>query len=572
VKKFRLAAAAAGVTLALVASACGSTPTPSSGSNNNSSSGTSGSTSNSGTSSTKTGSSDALTISNESGSLWTCGFNPFNPSVNDTSVGFIYEPLVFVDALENEKTTPWLATSYAWGAGNKSLTFTIRKGVKFSDGSALTAADVAFTFNLLKKFPALDLNSIWSVLSSVTQKGDDVVLDFKSAAVPYFYYVADQVPIVPEAIWSKVKNPVTYLDSKPVGSGPYTVSQCTGQNIQYTSNSAFWHGAPKVKTVNYPAFTSNDPANTELATGEAQWGGQFIPNVQSFYTAKSPNYHYWYPSIANVSMFINLKDPQLDDVNVRKAMAYAVNRSQVSNIGEYGYEAPSNQTGIVTPTFNAWLDKADAAKYDYTFNTAKAEQILESDGYKKGSDGIFAKDGKALSFNVINVGGNSDWVAALQVIQQNMKAAGIKISVSEESGTDYDNNLYKGEFQLAYGTESGGPSPYYELRQLLDSHNSAAIGQLAATNYERYSDPATDALFDDYASTTSVATQHSIVDQLEKVMLSDVPVIPMTEAAEWYQYDTSNFTGWETSSDPFAIPAPYAYPDDEQVLLRLSPK
>jgi peptide/nickel transport system substrate-binding protein len=568
VKKYRLAAVAAGLSIALVASACGSTPTPSSG-GSATTAGSSGTTSGG----TKTATSgDALTISNESGSLWTCGFNPFNASVNDTSVGFIYEPLVFVDALESGKTTPWLATSYAWSDSNKTLTFTIRKGVKFSDGTPLTAADVVFTFQMLKKFPALDLNSVWSVLSSVTQKGDDVVMDFKSAAVPSFYYVADQVPIVPEAIWSKIKNPVTYSDSKPVGSGPYTVSQCTNQNIQYTANSGFWKGAPKVKTVNYPAFTSNDPANTELATGEAQWGGQFIPNVKAFYTSKSSNYNYWYPSIANVSLFINLKDPQLDDVNVRKAMAYAVNRNQVSQIGEYGYELASNQTDVVTPTFSSWLDKSLESQYNYSYNTAKAVSTLETDGYKKGSNGIFAKGGKELSFSVINVGGNSDWVAALQVIAQEYKAAGIKLNVEEESGTDYDNNLYKGEYQLAYGVESGGPSPYYELRQLLDSSNSAPVGQLAGTNWERYSNPATDALFNEYAATTSTTTQHQIIDSLEKIMLTDVPVIPMTEAAEWYQYDTSNFTGWETSADPFAIPAPYAYPDLEQVLLRLAPK
>ena len=83
---------------------------------------------------------------------------------------------------------------------NKSLTFTIRSGVKFSDGSAMTAADVAYTFNMIKKYPAMDLTGVWSVLSSVSpdrgQPGDD---GLQGAAVPYFYYIADQVPIVPQA-------------------------------------------------------------------------------------------------------------------------------------------------------------------------------------------------------------------------------------------------------------------------------------------------------------------------------------------------------------------------------------
>jgi peptide/nickel transport system substrate-binding protein len=567
VKKHRLVIALS-VSLALVAAACGSTPTPSSGGGT-----TPAATTPSSGGGAKTASAKVLTISNESGSLWTCGFNPFNPSVNYTSAGFVYEPLIFVDSLENEKTTPWLATSFKWSNSNSDLTFTIRSGVKWSDGVALTAADVVYTFNLLKKYPALDLNSVWSVLRTVTQKGDKVLMTFKTAAVPYFYYVADQVSIVPQHIWSKIKNPVTYADSKPVGTGPLTVSQCTGQNIKYLANKSYWQpGLPKVQEVDYPAFTSNTPANTYLATGQAQWGGQFIPNIKNFYTSKNASYHYWFPSIANVDLFINQKDPLLDDVQVRKAMVDAVDQQRVSEIGEYGYEAPSNQSGIVTPTFNAWLDSAQLKSAGYSYDPSKAMSILTADGYKKGSNGLMAKDGKELSFTVDNVGGNSDWVAALQVITQEFAAVGIKLTVNELSGVDYDNDLYKGQYQLAYGNETGGPAPYYELRQLLYSPNSAPIGQAAATNWERYSSPATDALFNQYAATTSSTVQHQIIDKLQKVMLSDVPVIPMTESAEWYQYDTSSFTGWETSADPFAIPAPYFYPDNEVLLLHLAPK
>src|ERR1700729_2386354 len=136
---------------------------------------------------------NTVTISNENGALWTCNFSPFNGSDTLLSVGFVYEPLVYVNALQNGKTTPMLATSWKWGSGNTSLTFNIRSGVKFSDGTPMTAADVAYTFNLIKKYPALDVNSVWSVLSSVTQADDNVVMTFKTPAVPYFYYIADQI-------------------------------------------------------------------------------------------------------------------------------------------------------------------------------------------------------------------------------------------------------------------------------------------------------------------------------------------------------------------------------------------
>ncbi len=523
------------------------------------------------------GPSGTLTISNEQGTQWNCSFNPFNPGNlgEGVTMGQVYEPLAFVDTLQNAKATPWLATSWAWSNGNKTLTFTIRKGVNFSDGTPMTAADVAFTFNLMKKFESagLDVNSVWSVLSSVTQSGDNVVFTFKNPAVPYFYYIADQTPIVPQHIWSTISNPVTYADSNPVGTGAFTVNPCTPQNITYVANPHYWQpGEPKIAKVLYPAFTSNDPANTYLATGQAQWGSQFIPNITAVYTSKSPNNHYWFPPIANVSLIPNLTVPGLSDVAVRQAMAYAIDRNKVGNIGEYGEEPGANQSDIALPTFSSWMDTSAAAKYNYGYNPDKAKQILEQDGYTMGSDGIMAKGGQKLAFSVINIGGYSDWVASMQVIQQDLKTVGIQITTDNLSQNDFLSRLYNGDYQLAYNNQQGGPSPYYEFRQWLYSANSAPIGKQAASNWERYSNPATDALINQYATTTSKAQQQQIVDQLQQVLLKDVPFIPVTEEVAWYQYNTAKFTGWPTPSNPYAIPAAYAYPDMGQVLLHLAPK
>ncbi len=525
--------------------------------------------------STGKGPSGTLTISNEQGTQWNCSFNPFNPGNlgEGVTMGQVYEPLAFIDTLENAKATPWLATSWAWSNGNRTLTFTIRQGVKFSDGTPMTAADVAYTFNLIKKVPALDVNSVWSVLSSVTQSGDNVVMDFKSPSVPYFYYIADQVPIVPEHVWSKVSNPVTYADSDPIATGAYTVKPCTPQNITYVANPDYWQpGEPKIAKVLYPAFTSNDPANTYLATGQAQWGSQFIPNIQAFYTSKSPNNHYWFPPIANVSLIPNLTLPGLSNPLVRQAIAYAIDRSRVANIGEYGEEPAANQNDIDTPTFTSWMNTADAAKHNYGYNPAKAKQLLTQAGYTLGSDGIYAKGGQKLSFSVINIGGYSDWVASMSVIQQELKAVGIQLTPDNLAQNDFLSRLYSGNFQFAYYAQTGGPTPYYELRQWLYTANSAPIGKNASSNWERFSNPDVDALLNSYASTTDSATQHVIVSELQQVMLSDVPIIPITEEVGWFQYNTSSFTGWPSPSDPYALPAAYAYPDMGQVLLHLAPK
>ena len=534
-----------------------------------------GSSSSTGSTGGNTSTSSTLTISNENGALWTCGFNPLNASDTLLSVGFMYEPLVYVNPLQGGKTTPMLASSYAWGPGNKSLTFTIRQGVKWSDGTPMTAADVAYTFNLIKKYPGLDLTGVWSVLSSVTATGNTVTMDFSTVAVPYFYYIADQTPIVPEHIWSTLSNPTTNAITNPVGTGPFLMSKCSPSNITYTANPNYWQpGLPKIKKIEYPAYTSNTTANNDLANGTAQWGAQYIPAIDTFYKSKSPNYNYWFPPTVNVSLVPNLTNPLLSNVKVREAMSYAIDRAKVSTIGESGYEPPANQTGIVTPTFASSQDSSAVSAWGNGYDPAKATSLLESAGFHMGSDGIMVNSaGQKLQFTVLNIGDYSDWVASVQVIQQELKSVGISITPDNLSNTDFDADFYYGKYQLAYyDQQTFGPSAYYELNNWLNSANTAPVGKVAASNYERYSNPATDKLLDQYATTTDAATQQSILNQIQQVMTTDVPIIPVVEAVDWYQYDTGTFSGWPTPGNPYAQPSAYAFPDNEQVLLHLAPK
>jgi peptide/nickel transport system substrate-binding protein len=251
-------------------------------------------------------------------------------------------------------------------------------------------------------------------------------------------------------------------------------------------------------------------------------------------------------------------------------MAYAIDRSRVAKIGEYGYEPAANQTGIVTPTFKSWLDPKLAKKYMY--DPAKGKQILTKAGYTM-KNGVFQKNGKSLSFTMVNIGGYSDWVASASIVQQNLAAIGIKVTPSNISQTTYDNDVYTGKYDLAYdGNEAGGPAPYYELRQELYSPNSAPIGKTASSNWERYSNKNVDKLIEQYAATTRSAKQHSIVDKLQAAMVNDVPIIPITEGVDWYQYNTKNLTGWVTKNNPFAKPAAYEVPDWGVMLLHLKPK
>jgi len=521
-----------------------------------------------------------LVIDNESGSAWNCQFNPLNTSDNWYTNGYLYEPLYFVNSLQSNpdgspKTTPWLATAYSWNADQTQVTFTIRQGVKWSDGQAFTADDVVYTFNALKNDAGADVQGLWTgasaKLTTVAKDTTDpnkVVFTFDKPAGIMFYYMADQQPIVPQHIFGATGVDQTKLEtlpnSTPVGTGPLVMSVCEGTNMKFLRNTTYWQSTPdntvpKVEEVDYPAFLSNDSANLVLHDSQAQWGGQFIQNIQSYYLDVSPNHHIWQPATANVTMYLNIaKDPLLAQKAVRQAISFAINRNDASNLGETGQELPSSQTGIVLPTFKGWYDSS----IDTTVpggDAAKAGQVLGAAGFTKGSDGIYADSkGKRLSFTIKSVQGFSDWDAAIQTIIASAKKAGIELKQQDEDNGTLVADLAAGNFQIAYNAAIGGPTPFYELRNDMDSGSFS--------NYGKYSNPAVDTLIAQYLKSTSITDQKAIVKQMAQIMNDDVPVIPVTEAADWFQYDTTSIDGWPTADNPYCQPAPWNIPDNMVLL------
>jgi peptide/nickel transport system substrate-binding protein len=495
----------------------------------------------------------------------------------------MFEDLLETGSQLSKGIHPWLATGYSWNSSLTALTFTIRKGVKFNDGTPMTPADVAFSFNILNENSALDLWSLWKSaggpLTSVSTSGDTVTLHFDSPSPTYFYYAAGQVPILPEHIWSKIpvsKLP-TYPDTNPVGTGAYTVSSCSSTNLIYKANAHYWQpGKPAVKTVEWPAYLDNTTGNNCLIEGQCQWGGQYIPNIKGTYLAKDSAYKNWAPSITSVTMDINLglKNSPLDNVKVRQAMALALNRNEVGAIGETGSEVGAFQDGVAGSfRTGGWVDQAQANSYynDYAFNPAQAEKLLDQAGYSKVVGGVRENSaGQKLAFSLVNNGGYSDWVADGTVIAQQLAKVGIQVTPRNESGNAWSSDMSLGHFQLGIQDQLGGPGPEYEMRQWLFSGNTAAIGKAASTNFGRYSSPATDALFKAYGMTDNLSTQESIVAQLEKVLLTDVPYIPVLQAVSWDQYNTAQFTGWPTAADPYAQ-GQTVYPDWGWDLLSIKP-
>ena len=153
-------------------------------------------------------------------------FNPFASRPLVPTLAGIYEPLMIYNMAKGE-LVPWLADKYAFSADNKTLTFTLHDGVKWSDGQPFTAQDVAFTFNLLKnktglQGPGLQALGASGYIDSVAAPDDKtVVFTFKVVNTPGLYDIIGQ-NIVPEHLWKDVADPAKYTNDNPVGTGPFT--------------------------------------------------------------------------------------------------------------------------------------------------------------------------------------------------------------------------------------------------------------------------------------------------------------------------------------------------------------
>ena len=513
-------------------------------------------------------------------------FNPFyntNGGSDYGTQGLLYETLYFTN-LYNGQTTPWLASSYSASSDLMQFTFTLRPGVKWNDGQALTSQDVLFTFNLMKAHPALDQNSVWSLLKSVSAPDSStVVFMLQHPDSTALFRLGDQVFIVPQHIWQNVSGDPSKFpnDSKPVGTGPYVLSHYDPNLITYQRNPSYWGTKSQVQTIQVPSIKDNTTAITDMISGQLDWEGTgWNPNLDPSYTGKDAQHnHEWFAASNTVMLYLNLDKAPFNNLLVRKAISAAINRSQLPQ-GVAQYAKVANPTGIITPTLNDWI----APQYQsmaFQYSTSQADSYLQQAGFTKGSDGFYRDaSGKEFSMTLDVVNGWSDWDQDTQFIANDLKAAGINVTVNTQSGyTPYYNAISTGNYDAALSWTNSGPTPYYGYQGLLSSANSAPAGQaVTGTNFERWDSKTsngysaqTDKLLTQYEASSDSTAQKQAIAGIEDIVVSQLPVIPLTVNVYWDEYTSKNWTGWPTASNPYDSGAPYSAPDNENVILHLAP-
>jgi peptide/nickel transport system substrate-binding protein len=492
---------------------------------------------------------DTMLINADHGNpLFDRNFNPYIANAR-TASKWMYEPLIEVNPLDG-KRNPWLASSWSQPDA-KTIDMTIRSGVEWSNGDPFTAEDVVFTFDLLKKFPAMDIKGAWQHIDTIERKGDHVVFHLKSEDVPSLTIIG-QTYILGENHWGKVKDPTTWRDPNPVGTGPFVLGNYTDQQYSMDKNPKYWQADKiAIKHLILPA------TNTQLdtVTRGYDWAYSFISDVKGTWGAASKTNTYWFPPGGVIGLIPNLTKAPYNDVNVRRGISLALDRDGIAETATEGNLKAAAQTGLILPNQEQYVNDDIPNKGVVTQDTKAAIASFEKSGYTV-QDGKIVKDGKQLEINIMTANGYSDWLRAAQEVRRNLTAIGIKVTIQAPQPAGYQQNINNGTFDMAMGGMGNG-DVYQAFNSLLSSDFYQPVGKSTVNNYERYKNADTQKLLDEYKATTDTAKQQEILDQLQEVVYNDLPVIGMYYGGLWGLFNTGKFVGWPSAKDPYMAPQNY---------------
>jgi peptide/nickel transport system substrate-binding protein len=499
--------------------------------------------------------SGVLTIQGDAGDpTLTENFNPYATTQLE-GTRLIYEPLE-VPSSVNGTYTPFLATSFKF-SDPKTLVYTLRNGVKWSDGKAFSAQDVVFTFNLLKKFPALDTTGIWALMSGISASGNTVTMTFKAPSVPFASTVA-AVPIVPQHLWSGIADPTKFTNTKPVGTGPFALDKFAPTQYTEKKNSSYWQ-ASKIapSAIKFPAQSSNQSTNQlDVTSGKFDWSYNYLPDVKKTYVAKNSHNTYWFPPGGTIGLFLNLTKAPYNDVNFRKGISLALNRQSVADKAVNGYTGPASLSGLILPNLQKYLDPSLPSQGLITQSASASAAAFAKAGYTK-QGGVLKKNGKAASIKLEMPANFSDWVAAAKEVKSELSPVGVSVTLDLPQYAQYEKDIGAGSFDAAIGGFGGSGTPYTDFNNGLNSKYATAINTPTVNNFERYKNPDVDQALAELAAATTDDAQKQATYKLEQTMYTQVPVVLLYYGGSWGLFSTKNFTGWPSASDPYMLPTTY---------------
>ncbi|MGK9149251.1 ABC transporter substrate-binding protein [Plantibacter flavus] len=476
-------------------------------------------------------------------------FNPYLVNKRAAS-SYIYEPLVVINVLDGEET-PWLAEKVDLPDA-RTIDYTIRDGATWSDGEAFTPEDVMFTFDLIKKFPTLDVKGAWQHIDTIEVKGQHVIMHLLDDDAPASDIIS-QTLIVPEHIWKDVKSPDTWRNPDPVGTGPYVLGNFSSQQYTMDKNESYWQ-ADKIE-VNHlvlPASTSE----LDIVTKGFDWAYAFMSNVEGTWVDANANNKYWFPPGGVISLVPNMDVAPFDNVDVRRGLALALDRDKIADAATEGYLGAAGQSGLMLPNQNAELDPTIPNEGLIAQDTAGALEAFAAAGYTQQDGKLVDASGTQFTFSITTANGYADWLRAVQEVRKELTALGIDVQIKQPQPPGYQQAIQSGDFQVAMGGMGGGII-FQAYNNGFNSEFAKPIGETTSSNFGRYKNAEMDELLAQYKQTTDEAARLELSHRMQQIVYNDLPVIGMYYGGLWGLYNDAKLTGWPDADNPYAPPQTY---------------
>lgn len=370
--------------------------------------------------------------------------------------GLVYNGLVRYD--KNLNLEGDLAKSWQVSPDGLTITFHLRRGVKWHDGREFTSRDVLYTYRVIidPKTPTAYSEDFKQVQSA-------------QAIDPYTFRVSYAKPFAPAlASWGTPVLPAHLLEGKditksplsrsPIGTGPFIFKEwVAGQKVTLESNPNYYEGAPYLARYVYRIIPDNSTMYMELKAGGVDMMGlspvqyQRQTNTREFLARFNK---FRYPSSGYTYLGYNLRLPLFQDRRVRQAITCAINKEEIVQGVLLGMGRIAH--GPFKP--GTWAYKAQVASPGY--DPARAAALLKEAGYRMGADGILAKDGKPLSFTIMTNQGNDQRLKAAQIMQRRLKRVGIDVKIRVMEWSSFISNFIdKGRFEAVLLAWSLSPDP-----------------------------------------------------------------------------------------------------------------
>jgi peptide/nickel transport system substrate-binding protein len=410
-----------------------------------------------------------------------------------------------------------LASDIAVSEDGRTVTFTLRDGVKFHNGNDFTSADVKYTFDKLIEskgyksgafFDTVDGQQVPHILELATPDPKTVRFTVgRPALTNQLLSNLVAIPIIASGTAEQQKD-------SPIGSGPFKFVRFDGsQNtVELEAFSEYFEGAPKIQKLRVKTVTDASSLQAELQTGGvdiAPVPSNLPPDTLNV-LRQSANLKVEQFDGSNIQYIgLNTQSPPLDNVKVRQAIGYAIDKDKVIR------ELLSGQAKVAYSILpeSSW---AYTPGTQYTYDPAKVKQLLQESGYKN----------EPIKFKFAS--GNAAFNSFVQAIQNNLKDAGLNVEIDPLDPGTLRDQLRNGQFQLNTGVWIGGNQDPIFLKDLFTT-GRIPTATVACCNRSRYSNPEVDKLLEDAINEVDRAKAKQLYMQAWEKISTDLPLLPL-----WY--------------------------------------